>query len=63
MKTFAIFWFGVLLLQDGYQFVSSRDGFSIYHFLLYFVAGITWGYFWGRRLFKFQGGDSKSLDS
>jgi hypothetical protein len=52
MKVFAIFWGGALLLQNGYQFVSERDGFSLYNFLLFFVAGITWGYFWGQRLFK-----------
>lgn len=52
IKVFAIFWGGALLLQNGYQFVSERDGFSLYNFLLFFVAGITWGYFWGQRLMK-----------
>jgi len=52
MKAFAIFWCGALLLQNIYQFVSERDGFSLYNFLLFFVAGITWGYFWGQRLMK-----------
>jgi hypothetical protein len=52
MKAFAIFWGGALLLQNGYQFVSERDGFSLYNFLLFFIAGIIWGYFWGQRLMK-----------
>lgn len=62
-KVFVIFWGGALLLQNGYQFVSERDGLSIYNFLLYFISGIAWGYFWGKRLLKFQGDDSKPLDS
>ncbi len=52
MKVFSIFWGGALLLQNGYQFVSERDGFSLYNFLLFFISGITWGYFWGQRLIK-----------
>ncbi|MEB3121205.1 MAG: hypothetical protein VKL41_08270 [Snowella sp.] len=62
-KVFVIFWGGALLLQNGYQFVSERDGLSIYNFILYFISGIVWGYFWGKRLLKFQGDDSKPLDS
>jgi hypothetical protein len=59
-KVFVIFWGGALLLQNGYQFVSERDGFRIYNFLLYFIAGILWGYFWGRKLLKFQEDDTNS---
>jgi len=52
MKAFVIFWGGVLLLQNIYQFVGERDGFRLYNFLLFFIAGIAWGYFWGQRLMK-----------
>jgi len=52
IKAFAIFWGEALLLQNIYQFVSERDGFRLYNFLLFFIAGITWGYFWGQRLMK-----------
>jgi len=58
-KAFAIFWGGALLLQNGYQFVSERDGLSFYNFLLYFISGILWGYYWGRQLVKIENKDAK----
>jgi hypothetical protein len=57
-KVFVIFWGGSLLLQNGYQFVSERDGLSIYNFLLYFIAGILWGYYWGSKLIKIENQDA-----
>ena len=57
-KVFVIFWGGALLLQNGYQSVSERDGLSIYNFLLYFIAGILWGYYWGSKLIKIENKDA-----
>jgi hypothetical protein len=57
-KVFVIFWGGALLLQNGYQFVSERDGLSFYNFLLYFIAGILWGYYRGSKLIKIENKDA-----
>jgi len=32
----------------------DRDGVTLYNFLLYFVAQISWGYFMGQHLLKLK---------
>jgi len=45
---------GSYFLNVSHRFVMDRDGVTLYNFLLYFVAQISWGYFMGQHLLKFK---------
>ena len=45
---------GCYFLNVSHRYVMDRDGVTLYNFLLYFIAQISWGYFMGQRIFKLK---------